>query len=345
MSTSCAKKLNIFRKSFGTLARPRSLRAHKPRHRRRQHHMLYLIRGPRRQPAPMGSDNARGAVPLLLRATPASGHLQQDVARRACWERRFLHIPSETGHYYTGSSQFVFDAPFFAPYNLTENLNHTVAWVLRGSSSNDTIGLLDYAVVTVKNGAATSPSPASEMSSPPFTSKKSKTKTIIGAVLGAVGALLVLALAAFLLQRRRQNGAPVEPPAEDVPARACRVRADYVAHPFAVQPPPPPASVSESTTRSSDMAEPETRSLTPPSSLHLDADAEVSTLAPTETTAPSSPTLSTRERLLEERLAFARLPSSWPSLDDSSASPPTSDAPPSLTANRPYTWLSAAYEI
>ncbi|KAJ7627480.1 hypothetical protein FB45DRAFT_1060150 [Roridomyces roridus] len=116
-------------------------------------------------------------------------------------------------HYYNGSSQFIFDSLFFSTENLSDGVNHTVAWVLHSTKTGDG-GLIDYAVVSVDAATSSTPS-SSATSTPPPSTKKSKSKVgpIVGGVVGGIVALaLIVALIIFLrLRRRRQPATKAEP--------------------------------------------------------------------------------------------------------------------------------------
>ncbi|KAJ7635458.1 hypothetical protein DFH06DRAFT_1479123 [Mycena polygramma] len=212
-----------------------------------------------------------------------------------------------TFHYYNGTEQFVFDALLFAAFGLEDGANHTVSWVLDKSATNGTTALFDYAAVTVEEGAASSsvPSEAAASSKP-----KSHTGTIVSAVVGVIGGLALLGGLIFLLLRRRRRNKTREsylaptPITADEPARAQRVRGNYVVQPT------PDTGATEPSFVTSEMvstgagrrtekmvdASESTTSAAPTS-----PSTERSTIAPTAATATTSP--STRERFLEARLA------------------------------------------
>ncbi|KAJ7663322.1 hypothetical protein DFH06DRAFT_347594 [Mycena polygramma] len=218
-------------------------------------------------------------------------------------------------HYYNGSEQFVFDALFFAAANLADGVNHTVSWVLDKTDLNGTTGLFDYAVVTVDS---TSGSSSGSVPNEGSTSKrKPRIGTIVGAVLGAVGGLAILAalLSLHLFFRGHNNRNQNVSPAADKPRRAQRVRDNYIIRPFSETAPSttqsqartPTQPLSPTTPTAGTRAE---KTLEIPSTApthSVVSTSPVSPRSPTEiSTRPSTTSMSTsvRERFLEDRLAI-----------------------------------------
>ncbi|KAJ7182390.1 hypothetical protein C8R43DRAFT_967099 [Mycena crocata] len=114
-------------------------------------------------------------------------------------------------HYYDGSAQFVFNALFFSAQNLPLGVNHTLSWVLHATSTNGTVALFDYAVVTVDessaapSGASQSPTSSSTPATGSSSSSKSVTGPIVGGVVGGIALIAVISVAVFLLARRRRR--------------------------------------------------------------------------------------------------------------------------------------------
>ncbi|KAJ7892305.1 hypothetical protein B0H14DRAFT_2560359 [Mycena olivaceomarginata] len=118
-----------------------------------------------------------------------------------------------------GAEQFVFRALFFEAENLAESVSHTVSWVINKSALNGTTGLFDYAVITVQESTTST------------ASKKSKTGAIVGALVGVIGGLTVLAAIILILLLRRKR--PTSAISEDSGPRVRRVRGNYVVQSFA----------------------------------------------------------------------------------------------------------------
>ncbi|KAJ6583542.1 hypothetical protein DFH09DRAFT_1144662 [Mycena vulgaris] len=117
-----------------------------------------------------------------------------------------------SSHQYLGTSEYVFNALFFAARNLALGVNHTVSWVLTETSTNGSSALFDYAVITVDASAGSSSSSASSptpttgspnSSAPRAARNHSKVGPIVGGVLG--GLALVCLAAFFLLSWRRKR--------------------------------------------------------------------------------------------------------------------------------------------
>ncbi|KAJ6540163.1 hypothetical protein DFH09DRAFT_1368564 [Mycena vulgaris] len=214
-------------------------------------------------------------------------------------------------HYYAGTEQFIFKALFFSATDLTANVNHTVSWVLHATTLNGTVGLFDYALVTV-DASTTTPSgtaaPASSSSSSSTSSapkSKSKTGPIVGGVLGGLALIaLITGGVVFLTRRRRQR--PADGPADgdtDAPRHAARVRADYVRPFVGVEPPP----LSPSGEKTLDVSWTNPPPVTAPSHDAPTSPSQTGTAtSPSQTDAASTtaPSSTARERVLEERLAL-----------------------------------------
>ncbi|KAJ7686716.1 hypothetical protein B0H17DRAFT_1204139 [Mycena rosella] len=114
-----------------------------------------------------------------------------------------------TGFHYNSVTGCAYDALFFAATGLDPAVQHTVTWSLEKSANGGTAALFDYAKVTVDQTAASNPSVSSPASStlPPAVSAKHKPKrgTIVGAVVGGVGALTLLGAALLIFWRRRRH--------------------------------------------------------------------------------------------------------------------------------------------
>ncbi|KAJ7696617.1 hypothetical protein B0H14DRAFT_3040503 [Mycena olivaceomarginata] len=226
-----------------------------------------------------------------------------------------------TFHYYTGAEQFVFRALFFEAENLGESVSHTVSWVINKSAFNGTTGLFDYAVITVQESTTSTATTSSRVvptrSSASSTSKKSKTGAIVGALVGVIGGLTVLAAIILLVRRKR----PTSAISEDSGPRVRRVRGNYVVQSFAESAPPP----SQAPPASLDTIDAMTLATTAPVSrktldvgwtepdrsmvsmgsntspvVTLPRDLDISALAPTVSTM----TASAREQFLEDRIAI-----------------------------------------
>ncbi|KAJ7892640.1 hypothetical protein B0H13DRAFT_1886675 [Mycena leptocephala] len=136
-----------------------------------------------------------------------------------------------SAHWYSGTSEFVFSALFFAAKNLTAGVNHTVSWVLSETSTNGSSALFDYAVITTDGANSTS--------SPSVATKgHSKTGPIAGGVVG--GVVVVACLAGFLLlrRRRRSNDIISAPP----PSGAASAPGMHTIQPFVGNPSEPSSS-------------------------------------------------------------------------------------------------------
>ncbi|KAJ7635457.1 hypothetical protein DFH06DRAFT_1336487 [Mycena polygramma] len=220
-------------------------------------------------------------------------------------------------HYYNGSEQFVFDALFFAATNLADGVNHTVSWVLDKTALNGTTASFDYAIVAVDSASSSSSGSVPKEGS---TSHKPKIGTIIGAVLGAIGGLALLAalLSLHLFCRGHNTKNQNASPAADKTRRALRVRDNYIIRPFSEtapstaqsQPRTPTQPLSPTTLAAGTRAEKrlEIPSAAPTQSALSEAPTSpVSPRSPTEiSTRPSTTSMSTsvRERFLEDRLAI-----------------------------------------
>ncbi|KAJ7476452.1 hypothetical protein FB451DRAFT_1243255 [Mycena latifolia] len=231
-------------------------------------------------------------------------------------------------HHYDGAAQFVFRALFFAQQNLDATVNHTLAWVLHATATNGTVGLIDYAVVTLDaGGSASASNPASTGTSSPSTSKKkSPAGPIAGGVIGGLALVLLITAAVFFCTRRRRRDAsnPLDArPFAGVPAMSeaggARAGGEKTldvswTHPA---PAPAPSSVAPpSESPPSSAVPPSSVSAAPPTVSSLPASqAQLSSPPVTETqtaplssgaastSPPSAPSVSERERALEERLA------------------------------------------
>ncbi|KAJ7696878.1 hypothetical protein B0H14DRAFT_3039834 [Mycena olivaceomarginata] len=209
-----------------------------------------------------------------------------------------------TFHYYTGA----------------EYVSHTVSWVINKSALNGTTGLFDYAVITVQESTtstATTSSRAVPTRSSASSTSKNPTGAIVGALVGVIGGLTVLAAIILLLRRKR----PTSAISEDSGPRVRRVRGKYVVQSFAESAPPP----SQAPPASLDTIDAMTLATTAPVSrktldvgwtepdrsmvsmgsntspvVTLPRDLDISALAPTVSTM----TASAREQFLEDRIAI-----------------------------------------
>ncbi|KAJ7844010.1 hypothetical protein B0H14DRAFT_2585434 [Mycena olivaceomarginata] len=228
------------------------------------------------------------------------------IARRMPLDAFKLSMGDDTTfHYYTGAEQFVFRALFFEAENLAESVSHTVSWVINKSALNGTTGLFDYAVITVQESTTST------------ASKKSKTGAIVGALVGVIGGLTVLAAIILLLRRKR----PTSAISEDSGPRVRRVRGNYVVQSFAESAPPPPqappasldtidamtlATTTPVSRKTLDVGwtEPDRSMVSMGSNtspvVTLPRDLDISALAPTVSTM----TASAREQFLEDRIAI-----------------------------------------
>ncbi|KAJ7870172.1 hypothetical protein B0H14DRAFT_3576031 [Mycena olivaceomarginata] len=142
-------------------------------------------------------------------------------------------------------------------------------------------------------------------------SKKSKTGAIVGALVGVIGGLTVLAAIILLLRRKR----PTSAISEDSGPRVRRVRGNYVVQSFAESAPPPsqapPASLDTIDAMTLATTAPVSRKTQPDRSMvsmgsntspvvTLPRDLDISALAPTVSTM----TASAREQFLEDRIAI-----------------------------------------
>ncbi|KAJ7466454.1 hypothetical protein FB451DRAFT_1369674 [Mycena latifolia] len=216
---------------------------------------------------------------------------------------------STTYHYYTGSEQFVFDALFFSARNLTDNVNHTIMWVLRESSSNGTTALFDYAVVTIdQNNPTPSPSPTPVQS--PASKSKSNTTIIVASTVSSIAGLLLAAGLLFLIRRRNHNAwaivstpfpLPRVHPTQEVPHS---VADTYSGHPTTDQEFKPHASPLPLTSYPPDLSDSQFLTTGTGNSVVSQSLPDTDTeRAPTEVASPVS-TTSTRASFLEARLAI-----------------------------------------
>ncbi|KAF8194730.1 hypothetical protein K438DRAFT_1968683 [Mycena galopus ATCC 62051] len=138
-----------------------------------------------------------------------------------------MNNPSNVGFHYFGSTGTTYNVPFFTAADLDSSVEHTVSFIGQTSLAGAGAMLFDYAVVTVEQQDTTlssSPSiaPLSTSSISPLQSQsassipiptpthKSNTGAIVGAIVGVVGALLILG-ALFLFLRRRRRAPPLDP--------------------------------------------------------------------------------------------------------------------------------------
>ncbi|KAF7365964.1 hypothetical protein MVEN_00471900 [Mycena venus] len=102
-----------------------------------------------------------------------------------------MNNPSITTFHYYGGTAYVYNSLFFSATGLDPTVEHTVTWLFEQSSNSSSgqAGLMDYALVTV------------DQQKP-----KTKTKAVVGAVVGVLGGLTLLG-AAFMFWRHRRTNA------------------------------------------------------------------------------------------------------------------------------------------